>query len=707
MQSKRPIKKGRRRQRRFGKLLSAAIAVVLVAAMGAGLFLNSGMQVSAAGLWTADPDTHDSWYQGDLGVSGQGGDSTRNTGRVWTDKSVYTEDVTLTSQGGEATFTIENDEGTALVGLSALSSAANISGQTTINQPLDIVLVLDRSGSMAENMVSYNYSPIYSLNNNRTYYISDGVGGYLSVERHNFGGRWSPDWGWQDENGNRVYPMTSDQDSDTSHTQFYTREQASSERKSTAMENAVTNFIDRVAQENQGKNQEKQHRVSIVSYAENASAYYYTTGSWGNRETNYFAYCTQGDNATELKNYVTRLTYSGGTQADDGMALAENIMNGGTSWGTSYGDGARDNARKIVIFFTDGMPGDGQRVENNVAGNAVNTALDLKNAGATVYSVGIFGGANPNDISGTGNTTHDANYFMNAVSSNYPNAEWDEQGGYNGDFSEHCALGDRVSEDKDYYFAASDSESLNDIFQSIYDDFGSGASSPIETTTEIGGEPVGYLIFTDTLGDYMEIKNFKAIVFAGQEFEQVSSETSDDGSTTTYTFTGTVNNGNEEGEVYPGEHDLSDIKITVTHGTTAQEGDKVEVQIPSSLLPVRLYTADIETVDGETTTTTDVKDAYPIRVYYTVGLKDAVMDGDNIDASKISSTYIASHTDESTGNVYFYSNDYEQGNVGTTTAAFTPADTNSFYYFTEDTPIYTSESTDNPGGSYTPGQTYY
>ena len=139
MQSKRPIKKGRRRQRRFGKLLSAAIAVVLVAAMGAGLFLNSGMQVSAAGLWTADPDTHDSWYQGDLGVSGQGGDSTRNTGRVWTDKSVYTEDVTLTSQGGEATFTIENDEGTALVGLSALSSAANISGQTTINQPLDIV----------------------------------------------------------------------------------------------------------------------------------------------------------------------------------------------------------------------------------------------------------------------------------------------------------------------------------------------------------------------------------------------------------------------------------------------------------------------------------------------------------------------------------------------------------------------------------------
>ena len=680
MQSKRPIKKGRRRQRRFGKLLSAAIAVVLVAAMGAGLFLNSGMQVSAAGLWTADPDTHDSWYQGDLGVSGQGGDSTRNTGRVWTDKSVYTEDVTLTSQGGEATFTIENDEGTALVGLSALSSAANISGQTTINQPLDIVLVLDRSGSMAENMDSYSYSPTYNIRNNGNYYVMDDDGNYVSVERHNFGG-WGifepEDWGWRDENENRVYPMTSDQDSDTSHTQFYTREQASSTSKMNALKNAVNNFIDSVAEQNQGKDTAQQHRIAITSFASGA------------RVDSDFRYCS-GNNVSILKQRINDLDESGGTYSDQAMGLANTVMEGG--WNDrDYYDGARDNAKKIVIFFTDGGPGGTNWVpfDDTTANKTIDEARALKNSGSTIYSIGVFEGADPSV------TNDKMNAYMHGVSSNYLNAQSYQQ------------LGQRNSDGKDYYFAASDSESLNDIFQSIYDDFGSGASSPIETTTEIGGEPVGYLTFTDTLGDYMEIKNFKAIVFAGQEFEQVSSVTSDDGSTTTYTFTGTVNNGNEEGEVYPGEHDLSDIKITVTHGTTDQEGDKVAVQIPSSLLPVRLYTAEIETVDGETTTTTDVKAAYPIRVYYTVGLKDAVMDGDNIDASKISSTYIASHTDESTGNVYFYSNDYEQGNVGTTTAAFTPADTNSFYYFTEDTPIYTSESTDNPAGRYTPGQTYY
>lgn len=104
------------------------------------------------GQWASDPDTHDAWYSGENGVSSgdNAGDSTRNTGRIWTDKSVYTSDVQLTSQSGETTFNIENDEGTALVGLSALSSAANISGQTTINQPLDIVLVLDVSGSMTQ-----------------------------------------------------------------------------------------------------------------------------------------------------------------------------------------------------------------------------------------------------------------------------------------------------------------------------------------------------------------------------------------------------------------------------------------------------------------------------------------------------------------------------------------------------------------------------
>ena len=651
------------------------------------------------GEWVVDPDTHDGWYSADdSGVSDQGGDSTKNTGRVWTDKSVYNSNVQLTSQSGETTFNVENDEGTALVGLSALSSAANISGQTTINQPLDIILVLDSSGSMNDGyLTSYTYSAVYSPNEDRgdqtVYYVLNEDGTYSQIEERRSGGIFgNRDFdGWY-LNNVRVYPKTSADDADTSHIQFYTREQ-SRVRIDTAMENAVTNFIDTVATENVGKEQTNQHRISIVNYAERANAY--STG-YG-RDQSYFVYCTQGTNAQELKDYVTGLNYTGGTQADDGMALAEDIMNGTDN----RGDGARADAKRVVVFFTDGMPGDGDYVENRVAGSAVNTAYNMKQSGTSIYTVGVFQDADPDDLSGQGSTTHDANYFMNAVSSNYPNAQ-STQTGQNVDFSQHCTLGDRA--EGNYYFAADSAEGLNDVFNSIYDDFGSSATSPIKSETVIGGEDIGYLTFTDTLGDYMEVKNFKSIIFAGQEFTQIESQ--DSGTTTTYTFQGTVDNGNEEGEVYPGRHDLSTIEITVEHSSNIQDGDVVTVKIPSNLIPLRLYTAESETVDNETTTTTDVKDAYPIRVYYTVGLKADVMDGDNVDASKLDSSYIQSHTDEN-GNVYFYSNDYTSGDVGTTTAEFTPAETNSFYYFTENTPIYTAENTNNPVRNYQLGQTYY
>lgn len=141
-------------------LLALVVALAMVVAIPGfaqgivdGVRAAFGVETLAEeGQWASDPDTHDDWYSGENGVSSgdNAGDSTRNTGRIWTDKSVYTSDVQLTSQSGETTFEIKNDEGTALVGLSALSSAANISGQTTINQPLDIVLVLDRSGSMTQ-----------------------------------------------------------------------------------------------------------------------------------------------------------------------------------------------------------------------------------------------------------------------------------------------------------------------------------------------------------------------------------------------------------------------------------------------------------------------------------------------------------------------------------------------------------------------------
>ena len=562
----------------------------------------------------------------------------------------------MTNEGKEPTFEIKNDENTALVGLSALSSAANISGQTKVNQPLDIVLVLDTSGSM-----NLGLTEIYSdeLNTSQTYYINYGTNSSLAVRWDRWSQRWESDYG-------RGYTPKSSA-GDNRGTQFYTN------TKLQGLKEAVDTFIGTTADNSTA---DIQHRIALVTFSGNNA---------NNRSRGLIN--VDASSSQSLQNIVNSLSASGATPADAGLEMAENIMT----------REARNDAQKIVIFFTDGLPTTSSDWSDSVAGGAINAAYGLKSNDTTVFSIGVFEDADPGDMNNR------FNRYMNAVSSNYPEARCMDYWGREDDDYTNLQLGARDAAGQ-YYYAADSADSLNAVFEAIQDSFGTGATSPIETTETIGGENVGYLTFTDTLGDYTEIKNFKAIVFAGQEFTEVSHEESSDGSTI-YTFAGKVS-GNE---VYPGDHDLADIKITVSHGSTLEEGDTVKVEIPSTLLPLRLYTARSETVDGETTVTTDMTPAYPIRVFYTVGLKSEVMDGSNVDASKLSAEYITNHTDED-GNVYFYSNDYDadaaQG-IGTTTASFTPATTNSFYYFTQDTPIYSSENTNDPVRSYQPNQTYY
>ena len=95
-------------------------------------------------------------------------DSTENIGRIWTDKSVSTGNVTLKNDEGRGDINVSknlNDsKSDFLVGLSALSSVSNLT--KTSSQPLDIVLVLDTSGSMDEDMVSYNYNATYNVSTN-------------------------------------------------------------------------------------------------------------------------------------------------------------------------------------------------------------------------------------------------------------------------------------------------------------------------------------------------------------------------------------------------------------------------------------------------------------------------------------------------------------------------------------------------------------
>ena len=567
-------------------------------------------------------------------------DSSRDTGRIWTDKSVSKENVTLTGDVGRVT--INKTEGADfLVGLSALSSASSLA--TTTSKPLDIVLVLDVSGSMKENLNSYE--EVYQLDREENYYVL--VDGEYRRVRYSDGG-YGQQRGWYYGDYYRTYvtPMTSAEDNSPDHTQFFTRTSMS---KMAALKAAATAFVNQVGTNNDAiQDENNKHRVAVVKYS-------YTN------DTETAVGLTS--NIALVNQEINNLRAGGSTAADTGLEHAEDELT----------ENARSNAQKVVIFFTDGEPNHGSGFDQDVAADAINEAKGLKDIGATIYSIGVFSSANPDaNLENTSLSEYNDNRFnlyMHAVSSNYPEATASDPDWW-GNYS--VTLGNRAA-DKQYYFAATDAQGLNDVFNAISEDM-QQAASPTEVTNN-DPQHSGYITFTDTLGEYMEVKGVNAVVYAGKQYNEIS--TNDNGAT--YTVTGKVS-GNE---IYK-EADLSDIKITVDKNGT---GDTIKVEIPASLIPLRYY--DIKTENGQTSMT--IKgNAYPIRVFYSVGLKDGVKDqvksGNYSDPTL--QTYVNEHKDAA-GKAYFYSNAYTSGSNGTTTAEFTPAETNSFYYFTEDTPLYT------------------
>lgn len=164
-----------------------------------------------------------------------------------------------------------------------------------------------------------------------------------------------------------------------------------------AMQQAVDTFIENVA--TKARDEEVEHRIAIVKFAgESTDSVGDDTYNDGENRYNYSQIVKEltpvndadGANATALTAAVDKLTARGGTQIQNGLNHAQRLLNGV--------DSARDSS-KVVIVFTDGMPGDGD-FDASVATKAIASAKALKDSGATVYSVGIFTGANPNEMYG-------------------------------------------------------------------------------------------------------------------------------------------------------------------------------------------------------------------------------------------------------------------------------------------------------------------
>lgn len=571
-------------------LLAVILAVVLVLPAAAFAMLPEANARSSTGMdgpimtgKVADPDTSGRW---EIWAAGHGGNkvTTQNVGRIWTDKTVKA--------------TEENEESDFLTTLSAMSSTSN--STVTVTTPLDIVMVLDASGSMD----------------------------------HEMGG-------------------------------------GDPTRRIDALESAASSFIDAIAKQNEGiEGVDRQHKVAIVKFAgktsNNIGNETYRDGGYTYNYTQVMKDLTDcsGGNVKALKHRIAQITPAGATRADNGLQLAEGITSG------------RADAKKIVVFFTDGTPTKIDKFDPTVANAAVAAAKNMKDSKATVYTIGIFDGADPSAGIQDSGKSQKENKFMQAVSSNYPNATaWDTHGAR--------------AENADYYKSATNAEELKKVFDDISQAITSEAPYPTEIHKGYDETKSGYITFTDELGDFMQVDSFTEVVINGTPFTNPSKTVNKETKTDTYEFDGKA----------------KDLLITAQRAgdDNPQKGDIVTVNIPASLIPLSHF----KTVDGKLSVDT-VK---PIQVKYASSVKKVALDN-LFTSEKVTGLkdYIESNTAVANGTktVSFYANKWSGGALGDTVATFEPADTNRYYYFQKQTPIYTDKDCTQPAkNSLAEKGTYY
>ena len=328
--------------------------------------------------------------------------------------------------------------------------ATGASSTTISTEPADIVLVLDVSGSMDEQMTQYK--EVYQLDKDKTYYIQR-RGKYQEVEWKKQKNSWGYSSGLLGWNWNRVTPKTSANDTNKDHVQFYELVE-SQETKLASLKNAVNRFIDSVAK------QSPKSSIALVKFAGTS------TNQVGNDtyDEDWYTYnytqvvnpLTTASNSGELKDAVSKLKAGGATAADYGMKHAQSIINGA----------ATDGKKKVVIMFTDGEPNHDNNFDEGVANNTITASKDMKDVGATVYTIGVFSGANGAPVNDLNSLTQ-TNKYMHLVSSNYKNAE----GLYSPGEATYPADG------KSYYLSAGSADELSSIFQQISQEVGGSTSN--------------------------------------------------------------------------------------------------------------------------------------------------------------------------------------------------------------------------------------
>lgn len=393
----------------------------------------------------------------------------------------------------DKTATLE-DDGTYTINLSAYATGQTTTETIKTGKPLDIVLVLDQSGSMADSITSYSYqartSQGYSYSNYgyREYYYMDEDGNYYRVRRgsEEHGALWwyTTYYLYYTKNGQNYYlsgtgvttqrPTNVEDSSATIWTGvLYQRSSTSSTSKLDALKAAVTNFVNSVSAN--AKEYNVEHRIAMVGFAsmgtdnsawkntglfvdgylkKYANSWWETTSQLSSQDYKdalVVVNDVDGDIAGSISRAIANLDAEGATRTSYGLEMAQKVF-----------ENNKDSERqRVVVLFTDGEPGK-SGYENSEANSALSNAYVLKNENkATVYSVGLY------DSDPENNTVS----FMNYTSSNYP-------------FAQSMTYPGSKFDDK-YYMTASDADELNKIFMNIVED-----STESSTTVTLDAESV-------------------------------------------------------------------------------------------------------------------------------------------------------------------------------------------------------------------------
>lgn len=406
----------------------------------------------------------------------------------------------------DKTATLE-DDGTYTINLSAYATGQTTTETIKTGKPLDIVLVLDQSGSMADSITSYSYqartSQGYSYSNygNREYYYLDEDGNYYRVRRGSHSALWwkyTTYYLYYTKNGQNYYlsgtgvttqrPTNVEDSSATIWTGVLYQRSSTSTSKLNALKAAVTNFVNSVSAN--AKEFNVDHQIALVGFASNQSdgksnqgsvsygssdEYWVNTGLFVNGQLkNYKTYQNRQWNSLTAQDYrnalvsvntngsitqsittaISRIADSGGTRTSYGLEMAQNVF-------ANNPIPAGSDRQRVVVLFTDGEPGQ-SGYDSSEANSAIREAYTLKNThNAKVYTVGLY------DDDPSSYVTN----FMNYTSSNYPSAQ---------STNNH---GNQV--DDKYYMTAGDADELNQIFTNIVND-----STESSTTVTLDAESV-------------------------------------------------------------------------------------------------------------------------------------------------------------------------------------------------------------------------